>query len=160
MQPWQTMLSIALPWRSSLPRLPKTNLGGGTFGLPSTYAATNRPSGVKFADFNGDSLLDLVVLNGKITIFLNQGGGFFANPFDVINTQSNNLVIADFNGDTKLDLAGVDFTGPGNLPRFHVLPGDGLGGFVPYVDVVASDVGAAPGVDPAAAGDTPETESQ
>jgi hypothetical protein len=91
--------------------------------------------GVARADLNGDGKLDVVVISGgSPVVMLGDGTGKFSAPTIVPVPSSSSFagpVIADFNGDTKLDIAVVDGTanGPGGLPRFHVLPGDGLGGF-------------------------------
>lgn len=100
--------------------------GDGTFAGPTDYRTGKRPLVVTFADFNRDSVTDLLVMNGEMdtfTIFLGNGDGTFqpgkesgadAGPvnglgrdFDgdgqtdvaIVNVQSNNLSILFGRGD-------------------------------------------------------------
>jgi hypothetical protein len=108
--------------------------GAGGFRLAAGPAGRGA-FGLARADLNGDSKLDLVVMsNGNFVVMLGDGTGKFSAPSIVPVPSSSSFagpVIADFNSDTKLDVAVLDAThnGPGGLPRFHVLVGDGLGGF-------------------------------
>ncbi len=50
-------------------------LGDGTLGTPANYSAGPGATGVVFGGFNGDSLLDLAVVNSRdstVSVFLNQ----------------------------------------------------------------------------------------
>jgi Calx-beta domain/FG-GAP-like repeat/FG-GAP repeat len=110
--------------------------GDGAGGFRFAVGPSDRGAyGLARADLNGDGKLDLVVMsNGNFVVMLGDGTGKLSAP-TIVNVPSSSSfvgpVIADFNGDTKLDVAVVDATanGPGGAPRFHVLPGDGLGGF-------------------------------
>jgi len=116
--------------------------GGFRFAVGPNEAGT---FGVERADLNNDGKLDIVgVSNGSFVVMLGDGTGNLSTPatFNLLNAGFNGPVIADFNGDTKLDVAGVDAThnGPGGLPRFHVVPGDGLGGFGSTISTSFDDV--------------------
>lgn len=100
--------------------------GDGSFRSPTDYRTGKRPLVVTFADFNGDHLADLLVMNGQMdsfTIFLGNGNGTFqpgkesgadagpvyglARDIDgdghmdaaIVNVQSNNLSILYGRGD-------------------------------------------------------------
>jgi FG-GAP-like repeat len=90
--------------------------------------------GLAGADLNYDGKQDVVAMsNGGFAVMLGDGTGNLSTPSNVTvaGASLNGPVISDFNGDTNLDVAGFDdsHTGPGGLPRFHVILGDGLGGF-------------------------------
>jgi hypothetical protein len=74
-----------------------------------TDLATASAVSVASADFNGDGVADLAVLNSRtIQIFLGEGDRRFAAPITIqLNAQPNTfgtLVAADINGDGKPDL--------------------------------------------------------
>ena len=110
--------------------------GDGAGGFRLAAGPSGRGAyGLDRADLNGEGKLDLIVMsNGSFVVMLGDGTGKFSAP-SIINVPSSSSfagpVISDFNSDTKLDVAVLDATGngPGGLPRFHVLLGDGLGGF-------------------------------
>lgn len=108
--------------------------GTGSFRF-ATGPAGFGAYGIARADLNGDGKLDVVAMsNGNPVVMLGDGAGKFSAPSVIVVPSSASYfgpVIADFNSDTKLDIAVLDAThsGPGGLSRFHVLPGDGLGGF-------------------------------
>jgi hypothetical protein len=127
-------------------------LGTAPLGAP-TYAETftpatgspistgNQPTAGGTADFNGDGIPDLAVLNSlpnSIAVFLGKGDGTFT-PGDTIfqigttpcisqNEASNcALTVGDFNHDGNADLVATS----GYDNKVFVLLGDGLGHFSP-----------------------------
>jgi Bacterial Ig-like domain (group 3)/FG-GAP-like repeat len=98
------------------------------------------------ADFNGDGILDLAVVNengngtadpSTIEILLGNGDGTFtqtpASPVTGYITHS--LAVGDFNGDGKADLVAANLNGITGIPTspgtINVLLGNGDGTFVP-----------------------------
>lgn len=130
--------------------------GDGAGAFRFAVGPTNRGAfGLARADLNNDGKQDVVAMsNGNFVVMLGDGTGNFGTPTIVTVPSSSSFVgpvIADFNNDTKLDVAVVDAThnGPGGLARFHVAPGDGLGGFGPIISTSfdASDPFAVSGGD-------------
>src|SRR6185503_3456100 len=108
--------------------------GDGDGGFRLAVGQSGRGAfGLARADLNNDGKQDVVVaVAGGFAVMLGDGNGNLGTPSNVtVPGAFVGPVIADFNGDTKLDVAGYDRsnTGPGGLPRFHVVLGDGLGGF-------------------------------
>lgn len=109
------------------------NKGNGTFGpvayYPAGLAGSSPGDGIAIGDVNGDGKPDVVETNenqGAI-IFLNQGGGTFAESGAINGVPmgaTDNLVLADINNDKKLDIILVD--GGGNVFTFY---GKGTGVF-------------------------------
>jgi hypothetical protein len=121
--------------------------GNGTFVATRSYivGAGGAVTRVAAGDFNGDGLSDLAVadeLFGKVSIFLNNGDGTFAQA-TMLNpglAQIYDVVAGDFNGDGKLDLA-VSSTALGG-GKVAVFLGNGNGTFK---KAIISDAGAASG---------------
>jgi hypothetical protein len=106
--------------------------GDGTFQAGQTYGVGVNPVAVVAADFNGDGILDLAVLNhvfmgGSVSLLLGNGDGTFqpARTYAVGNTPDS-LAVGDFNGDGILDLAVANNRGTAAV---SVLLGNGNGTF-------------------------------
>jgi hypothetical protein len=103
-------------------------------GAPE-YAADRGPSSLAVADFNGDSVKDLVVANlnsHNVSILLGDGVGGFGPPHNFATpSEPTGVAVADFNEDGNLDLA-VSHISSGN---FSVLFGNGGVSFSPSVIV-------------------------
>ena len=124
--------------------------GDGTFLQPTDYRTGKRPLVVSFADFNGDRMSDLLVINGEMdtfTIFLGNGDGTFqkgiesgadagpvyglARDFDgdrltdvaIVNVQSNDLSILYGRGDGTFRYPPMNYRtrgGPFALATLHL----------------------------------------
>jgi len=86
--------------------------GTGTFLMasPATYVSGSTPIDIVVQDMNGDSIIDLVVVNNgvnTVSIYLGNGNGTFqpAQTFLSEGTSPTSLAIQDFNEDGKYDLA-------------------------------------------------------
>jgi len=98
------------------------------------YAASNNPSSVTNADFNGDGAADFAAVNinsTSLSVFINNGTGSFAAKVDY-STGGNprSVISADFNGDGAADLAVANW-GPATLSVFI---NNGNGTFAAKVD--------------------------
>jgi hypothetical protein len=83
--------------------------GDGTFAAPANYQVGVRPAAVIVGHFQGDGILDIVVVNAfsnSVSVLRGNGDGTFQNAVDyLVGVDPRSLVAADFNGDNALDLA-------------------------------------------------------
>ena len=123
--------------------------GDGTFGSPDDsqdlsdfLSNANQLEGVVLADFTGDGVPDLALLDvgdnndSRVFLLCNQGGNFSTcgssdgSPIEAGGNNPVDLQSGDFDGDTKTDLVvlsqNTDTPGTGT---FSVLYGDGQGNF-------------------------------
>lgn len=133
--------------------------GAGGFQAPVQLAAGFQPARVAVADFTGDGLLDLVVLNNgsqDLSLLTGQAaGGFAAAQTFYTNTSATefltqNLLLAkDFDGDGRVDLlvSFLDTGGPVGTPanvRYEVLYNT-VRGFEPAALALAGNSNTFPG---------------
>ncbi len=85
-----------------------------SFASPRFLSTGAGADGVAIADFNGDGIPDLAVVDpaGSVSVYLGNGhGGFTANgPFAVTGSPQS-IAVADFNGDGLPDIVTADGNG-------------------------------------------------
>jgi hypothetical protein len=83
--------------------------GDGTFAAPVNYQVGVEPADIIVGDFQGDGILDIVVVNSfsnSVSVLRGNGDGTFQNAVDyLVGVDPRSVVAADFNGDGALDLA-------------------------------------------------------
>jgi hypothetical protein len=107
-------------------------LGNGGGGFKFASGTFNRgATSLARGDINADGKMDIVAASdGGVAVMLGDGmGGFAARSLFSAPTFITAVVLADFNRDGKLDIGSV---GP-NQSRFHVMLGNGFGGFDPPI---------------------------
>src|SRR5207245_1381317 len=84
----------------------------GTFGAASAFSVGRNPVSVAAADFNGDAIPDLAVVDdgngsfGDIAVLIGNGDGTFqARQTFSTGRSPSEIVVTDFNRDGALDLA-------------------------------------------------------
>ncbi|MCA9203686.1 MAG: VCBS repeat-containing protein, partial [Planctomycetales bacterium] len=119
--------------------------GQGNFGAADVTPLDQRAVGVRLGDFNGDDLVDAIVLfdrnpsqnlKPKLVMFAGNGDGTFDAPqtivsFDELLINGFAFEVADANSDGNLDIA-IAATLEGasmNQNKFVLLPGNGDGTF-------------------------------
>lgn len=131
--PARTSNVVFLPIGTSLTQL----------GLIDTdFAVGTNPQSVAVADFNGDGILDLAVVNdadSTVSILIGNGDGTFITPAPTYPTGAGPVwvIAGDFNNDGKQDLVVVDSA----ASTVSVLLGNGDGTFQAKID---SATGTAP----------------
>ena len=102
--------------------------GTRSFAAAGTYPVGNSQRRIVVADFNGDTKLDLAVVNGNsnsVSLLLGAGDGSFSAPAEfAVGASPATAAAGDINGDLKTDLAVLRYDG-----TLVLLLGDGLGGF-------------------------------
>ncbi|MGE3806485.1 MAG: FG-GAP repeat domain-containing protein, partial [Gemmataceae bacterium] len=114
--------------------------GAGLYESGSGALARELTWSIQVADFNRDSILDLVVTNRNANTFallLGQGAGTFSEP-RVFATGSlpTEIVVGDFSNDNRLDVAVLNL----NDATVTVYLGDGLGNFFLAATVAAGNL--------------------
>lgn len=111
--------------------------GSGSFGTMAMFTAGRRPQACLAYDFNGDSNLDLAVVNNfdhNVSICIGNGAGGFAAPVNYTTGATsgpNDIELGDFNEDGTMDLVvSVQASGSG----FSYLRGLGAGTFATNVN--------------------------
>jgi FG-GAP-like repeat/Abnormal spindle-like microcephaly-assoc'd, ASPM-SPD-2-Hydin len=106
--------------------------GDGTFQKAVSYTVGTTPVSIATADFNGDGILDLVIVNAgtdNFSVLLGRGDGTFLPAVNYSTPPDPIFVTAgDFNGDGKLDIATInisDSTGTCKCVAIYLGNGDG-----------------------------------
>lgn len=83
--------------------------GAGSFSAATNYDVGDRPLDISAADFNGDSIIDLVTANDfsdDVSVMLGTGDGSFSSATSyAAGWHPKSIAVADYNKDVILDLA-------------------------------------------------------
>ena len=119
------------------------NAGFGSFNFVGNFPVSGIPRDIQTADFNGDNLQDVAVINTNNTgsILLGTGTGSFqsASSFPLFSSSSSSFnvsfAIGDLNNDTRPDLAVAN----GDTNTLSVLINSGAGSFNPPSTITLPD---------------------
>ena len=106
-----------------------------TFAAPVNYTVGTLPFANVTADFNGDHILDVAVVNynsNNVSVLFGKGDGTFEAATNyTVGTEPSAITSADFNGDGIPDIAVADEIG--KTIAVLINKGDGSGTFLPAV---------------------------
>ena len=115
--------------------------GRGAFAAPVSYAVAPGRGHLAIADFNNDSLPDVVFAGGGIAVLPGHGDGTFGSPIVSFGSAAD-VVAADFDGDGLIDIASVGKNSLSSIPdTVDVYPGGGDGTFGAPRTLFTSDNG-------------------
>ena len=104
-------------------------MDGGVKGRGSTYVADGQSLPIVSGDFDGDGLVDILLVDNKgdMHIHKNLGGGEFKDcgiigTIDQYDGQVPYLTVDDFNNDGKLDVATVNKHGNIKIYENRTIP--------------------------------------
>jgi hypothetical protein len=119
---------------SQTPGLVRTLLGNGdgTFqAATSVTLASQAPTDLIFADFNGDGIVDFAgISNGQVVVYLQEGGNFILTGSPLVSSDGQygicGMGAADLNGDSKAEIVTVNCdSSDDNTITIYVNNGDG-----------------------------------
>ncbi len=116
-------------------------VGQGAFGPPTDFAAGASPARAALGEFNGDGMIDVVVVGSELAILFGDGQGGFGPPSIVANGNGHSVAVGPLDADAAQDLV----VASGSDLLVYLGHGDGTfddpatyAGFAPQ-DVVLAD---------------------
>jgi len=141
MKVWHTYIKVVLTVLCVFASLLQADILQPGFNQASigSISAATRSFGVGIADFDGDTIPDIISgqTNGDVILFIGDGNGGFTNTGRIVNQAYNNaygLSVADFNNDSNMDFVltmNADYTGNNIYDgEVHLYLGNGDGTFL------------------------------